>query len=51
MSLENNMNSLDIEDRFLHQPESFNYYEKAQDLYNPELTEKADENEFSKFYS
>jgi hypothetical protein len=51
ISLENNMNSLDIEDRFLNRSEPSNEYETAQDLYNPILTDKADENEFSKFYS
>jgi hypothetical protein len=42
MSLENNMNSLDIEDRFLNRPEPSDEYEIAQDLYNPKLTGKAD---------
>ncbi len=47
MSLDNNMNSLDIEDRLFNPLISSYQNDIAQDLYNPQLIEVAEENQIS----
>ena len=47
MSLDNNMNSFDIEDRLFNPLISSDSNDIAQDLYNPQPIEVAEENQIS----